>query len=212
MSERDLVVDVVAAWPLAKTWSAGQSGRGWACRGQWAPSVFLTRKAILMDSGSMKDVLLVSGMPRGCGGERAQRAHVLVLLVFRLYPGSASAHPGSGGNYLHACLYTRILICNYYSSAYIDVGTGVTAFLLRKTVQKILQGLHLRRPGGTAFCSAKPCKKSYWSRVYMYVRPGLTAFLLRKTVQNRAKKLFPRRRVLFFCSLNSCASWSKLGG
>ena len=27
-----------------------------------APSVFLTRKAILMDSGSMKDVPLVSGM------------------------------------------------------------------------------------------------------------------------------------------------------
>ena len=42
-----------------------------------APSVFLTRKAILIDSGSLKDAPLVSGMrqtPRGGGGERAQRA------------------------------------------------------------------------------------------------------------------------------------------
>ena len=56
---------------------------------------------------------------------------------------------GSGGDYLHACLYTRILTRtakeNYYSNAYINVGTGVIAFF-----------------------SAKPCKKCYSSRVYMY--------------------------------------------
>ena len=63
-------------WPLAEDLDAldeaGGVGRG---RGQRVGAV-LTRKAILMDSGSMKDVPLVSDAadPRGCGGERAQRA------------------------------------------------------------------------------------------------------------------------------------------
>ena len=51
-------------WPLAKTWTrwTKQAGLGVAGASGLVPSVFLTRKAILMDSGSMKDVPLVSGM------------------------------------------------------------------------------------------------------------------------------------------------------
>ena len=49
---------------------------------------------------------------------------------------------GSGGDYLHACLYTRILTRtakeNYSSSAYIDVGTGRIALFQRKTMQNEL--------------------------------------------------------------------------
>ena len=55
-----VVVDVVAALAVGEDLDAldeaGGVGRG------WVPSVFLTRKAILIDSGSMKDVPLVSGM------------------------------------------------------------------------------------------------------------------------------------------------------
>ena len=51
-------------WLLAKSWTrwTKQAGLGVAGASGLAPSVFLTRKAILMDSGSMKDVPLVSGM------------------------------------------------------------------------------------------------------------------------------------------------------
>ena len=51
-------------WSLAKTWTrwTKQAGLGVAGASGLVPSVFLTRKAILMDSGSMKDVPLVSGM------------------------------------------------------------------------------------------------------------------------------------------------------
>ena len=57
-----VVVDV--RWPLAKTWTrwTKQAGLGVAGASGLVPSVFLTRKAILMDSGSMKDAPLVSGM------------------------------------------------------------------------------------------------------------------------------------------------------
>ena len=59
---------------------------------------------------------------RGCGGERAQRAgevlHVMarrhVAGVARLQLVVQALHQlilGSGGNYLHACLHTRILSC-----------------------------------------------------------------------------------------------------
>ena len=47
---------------------------------------------------------------------------------------------GSGGDYLHASLYTRMLTRtakgNYSSSAYIDIRTRGIAFLSAKTVQK----------------------------------------------------------------------------
>ena len=87
--------------------------------------------------------------PRGCGGERAQRArevlHVVprrhVAGVARLQLVVQALHQlilGSGGDYLH-------------SRAYIDV-----------------------RP--VAFCGAKPCKTSYYSRVYIHIRPGVIAF------------------------------------
>ena len=70
----------------------------------------------------MKDVPLVSGMrdPRGCGGEGAQRAgevlhvmprrHVACVACFQLVVQALrQLILGSGGDYLHACLYTRIL-------------------------------------------------------------------------------------------------------
>ena len=59
-----VVVDVVAALAVGEDltrWTK-QAGLGVAWASGLVPSVFLTRKAILMDSGSMKDVPLVSGM------------------------------------------------------------------------------------------------------------------------------------------------------
>ena len=52
-----VVVDVVAALAVGEDLDALVAGASGL-----VPSVFLTRKAILMDSGSMKDVPLVSGM------------------------------------------------------------------------------------------------------------------------------------------------------
>ena len=59
-----VVVDVVAALAVGEDLDAldEAGGVGVAGASGLAPSVFLTRKAILMDSGSMKDVPLVSGM------------------------------------------------------------------------------------------------------------------------------------------------------
>ena len=54
-----VVVDVVAALAVGEDLDALDEAGG---VGGLVPSVFLTRKAILMDSGSMKDVPLVSGM------------------------------------------------------------------------------------------------------------------------------------------------------
>ena len=56
-----VVVDVVAALAVGEDLDK-QAGLGVAGASGLVPSVFLTRKAILMDSGSMKDVPLVSGM------------------------------------------------------------------------------------------------------------------------------------------------------
>ena len=56
-----VVVDVVAALAVGEDLGA-LAGLGVAGASGLVPSVFLTRKAILMDSGSMKDVPLVSGM------------------------------------------------------------------------------------------------------------------------------------------------------
>ena len=59
-----VVVDVVAALAVGEDWTrwTKQAGLGVAGASGLVPSVFLTRKAILMDSGLMKDVPLVSGM------------------------------------------------------------------------------------------------------------------------------------------------------
>ena len=88
---------------------------------------------------------------RGCGGERAQRAgevlrvmprrHVACVACFQLVVQALrQLILGSGGDYLHACLYTRILTRtakgNYSSSACIDIRTRGIAFLSAKTVQK----------------------------------------------------------------------------
>ena len=74
------------------------------------------------------------------------RRHVACVACFQLVV--QALHQlilGSGGDYFHACLYTRILTRtakeNYSSSVYIDIGTGRMAFLQRKTVQnKLLPG------------------------------------------------------------------------
>ena len=117
-------------WPLAKTWTRWTKQVGVAGASGLVPSVFLTRKAILMDSGSTKDVPLVSGMRQTLEvvGEGAQRAgEVLRVMPRRHVAGVAcfqlvvqALHQlilGSGGDYLHACLYTRILTCTAKENA-----------------------------------------------------------------------------------------------
>ena len=147
-----------------------------------------------MDSGSMKDVPLVSGM--------RQTLEVV------------GENLGSGGDYLHASLYTHILTrtakeklflqclhqCrhwrnsvlqrktmqkshSYWSSVYIDIGTGLIAF-----------------------CSAKPCK-SYSSIVYIDVEPGRIAFFSAKP----CKKLFRGGFCFFLSSLNVSRQLVKAG-
>ena len=95
---------------------------------------------------------------------------------------------GSGGDYLHACLYTRILICTAREKLFFQGVYGYTAcnVLWRKTVQK-----------------------SYSSRVYIDIETGRIAFFSAKTVQ---KKLSPRRRFFFFLrSLNVSRQLVKAG-
>ena len=140
-----VVVDVVAALAVGEDLDAldeagGQAGLGVAGASGLVPSVFLTRKAILMDSGSMKDVPLVSGMRQTLEVVKAgevlhvmPRRHVAGVACFQLV--AQALHQlilGSGGDYLHACLYTRILTRtakqNYSSSAYIDIRTRGIAF------------------------------------------------------------------------------------
>ena len=100
---------------------------------------------------------------------------------------------GSGGDYLHACLYTRILTRtakeNYSSRAYIDV-----------------------RPVRIAFCGAKPCKTSYYSRVYIHIRPGVIAFCGAKP----CRKNSPRGGFFIFFKQPQCLapagqSWAEAG-
>ena len=94
-------------------------------------------------ASSMKDVPLVSGMRQTLEvvGEGAQRAgevlhvmprrHVACVACFQLVV--QALHQlilGSGGDYLHACLYTRILTrtAKENSRAYINIDTGGIAF------------------------------------------------------------------------------------
>ena len=104
-----VVVDVVAALAVGEDLDAldeaGGVGRG---RGQRVGAVrVLTRKAILMDSGSMKDVPLVSGMRQtrevvgekssaswGSTARRAAPSRSWCCSSSACSPGSASAHPG----------------------------------------------------------------------------------------------------------------------
>ena len=88
-------------WPLAKTWTrwTKQAGLGVAGASGLVPSVFLMRKAILMDSGLMKDVPLVSGMRQtrevvGSTARHAAPSRSWCCLFSACSPGSASAHPG----------------------------------------------------------------------------------------------------------------------
>ena len=105
-----VVVDVVAAWLLAKTWTR------WTVR---VPDAEGDLDGLGVDEGraaGQRD----AADPRGCGGEGAQRAgEVLHVMPRRHVAGVAcfqlvvqALHQlilGSGGDYLHACLYTRIL-------------------------------------------------------------------------------------------------------
>ena len=112
-------------WPLAKTWigldEAGGVGRG---RGQRVGAVRVPDAEGDLD-GLGVDEGRAAGQrdaadPRGCGGEGAQRAgEVLHVMPRRHVAGVAcfqlvvqALHQlilGSGGDYRHACLYTRIL-------------------------------------------------------------------------------------------------------
>ena len=102
-----VVVDVVAALAVGEDLDAlDEAGGVVAGASGLVPSVFLTRKAILMDSRLMKDVPLVSGMRQTLEvvGEGAQRAGEVpchaapsrnwCCLFSACSPGSASAHPG----------------------------------------------------------------------------------------------------------------------
>ena len=152
-----VVVDVVAALAVGEDLDAldeaGGVGRG---RGQRVGAVRVPDAEGDLD-GLGVDEGRAAGQrdaadPRGCGGEGAQRAgEVLHVMPRRHVAGVAcfqlvvqALHQlilGSGGDYLHACLYTRILIRaakeNYSSRAYIDV-----------------------RPVRMVFCGAKSGKKA----------------------------------------------------
>ena len=105
-----VVVDVVAALAVGEDLDAldeaGGVGRGW---GQRVGAVRVPDAegdlGILMDSGSMKDVPLVSGMRQTLGGRRSSASwgstarHAApsrnwCCLFSACSPGSASAHPG----------------------------------------------------------------------------------------------------------------------
>ena len=135
-----VVVDVVAALAVGEDLDALDEAGGVS---GLLPSVFLTRKAILMDSGSMKDVPLVNGMRQTLevvgekelsdGEELRVMPHVAGVACFELVV--QALHQlilGSGGDYLHACLFARILTRTAKENA-----------IPRKKI---------------AFCSAKPCK------------------------------------------------------
>ena len=122
-----VVVDVVAALAVGEDLDAldeaGGVGRG---RGQRVGAVRVPDAEGDLD-GLGVDEGRAAGQrdaadPRGCGGEGAQRAgEVLHVMPRRHVAGVAclqlvvqALHQlilGSGGDYLHACLYTRILTC-----------------------------------------------------------------------------------------------------
>ena len=153
-----VVVDVVAALAVGEDLDAldeaGGVGRG---RGQRVGAARVPDAEGDLD-GLGVDEGRAAGQrdaadPRGCGGERAQRAREVLHVVLRRHVAGVARlqlvvqalHQlilGSGGDYLHTCLYTRILTRtakeNYSSSAYIDVGTGRMAFCGAKTVQMLL--------------------------------------------------------------------------
>ena len=124
-SRRRSEVDVVAALAVGEDLDAldkaGGVGRGW---GQRAGAVRVPDAEGDLD-GLGVDEGRAAGQrdaadPRGCGGEGAQRAgEVLHVMPRRHVAGVAcfqlvvqALHQlilGSGGDYLHACLYTRIL-------------------------------------------------------------------------------------------------------
>ena len=152
-----VVVDVVAALAVGEPGRAGRSRRGWRGWGQRVGAVRVPDAEGDLD-GLGVDEGRAAGQrdaadPRGGGGERAQRAgevlhvaprrHVACVACFQLVVQALrQLILGSGGDYLHACLYTLILTRtakeNYSSSAYINIDTR-----------------------GIAFCSAKPCKSYY---------------------------------------------------
>ena len=69
---------------------------------------------------------------------------------------------GSGGDYLHACLYTRILTRTAKENAILLGRCTVCSVLWRKTGQKCYYSRAYidLRPGVIAFCGAKPGKKA----------------------------------------------------
>ena len=191
-------------WPLAKTWTrwTKQAGLGVAGASR-VPDAEGDLDRLGLDEGraaGQRD----AADPRGCGGEGAQRAgevlHVVprrhVAGVARLQLVVQALHQlilGSGGDNLHACLYTRILT---------------------RTAKEMLlvQGLHQCRPWTNSILQRKTVQKSYSCSPYIYVRTTRIAFCnakQRKTVQ---KKLSPRRVFYFFLrSLNVSRQLVKAG-
>ena len=188
-----VVVDVVAALAVGEDLDAldeaGGVGRG---RGQRVGAVRVPDAEGDLD-GLGVDEGRAAGQrdaadPRGCGGEGAQRAgEVLRVMPRRHVAGVAcfqlvvqSLHQlilGSGGDYLHACLYTRILTrtakeklflqCVY---RYTDERTSV---LQRKSGKKaitpgriLIEGLHLRRPWRNSVLQRKTVQKPPRQKFY----------------------------------------------
>ena len=119
-----VVVDVVAALAVGEDLDAldeaGGVGRG---RGQRVGAVRVPDAEGDLD-GLGVDEGRAAGQrdaadPRGCGGEGAQRAGE-VLRVHQLILGS-------GGDYLHACLYTRILTRTAKALAFCGAKPGKNA-------------------------------------------------------------------------------------
>ena len=116
-----VVVDVVAALAVGEDLDAldeaGGVGRG---RGQRVGAVRVPDAEGDLDGLGVDEGRAAGQRDRGCGGEQAQRAgEVLHVMPRRDVAGVAcfqlvvqALHQlilGSGGDYLHACLYTRIL-------------------------------------------------------------------------------------------------------
>ena len=145
-----VVVDVVAALAVGEDLDAlGEAGGVGRGRGQRVGAVRVPDA-----EGDLDGLGVDEGRAAGQWGRRSSASCHVAGVGFQLVV--QALHQlilGSGGDYLHACLYTRILTRTASSRAYIDV-----------------------RPVRIAFCGAKPCKTSYYSRVYTHIRPGVIAF------------------------------------
>ena len=183
-----VVVDVVAALAVGEDLDAldeaGGVGRGWGQRvgGVRVPDAEGDLDGLGNEgrAAGQRD----AADPRGEGAQRAgevlhvmPRRHVAGVACFQLV--AQALHQlilGSGGDYLHACLYTRILTRTAKELFFqcIDIGTGRIAFCSPKTETSYSYRAYIGiRPGGIAFCSAKPCKLGSLNVLRQPVKAGL---------------------------------------